>query len=195
MRQQHNQPVARNSAMLQDSCDACALLQTQHTCADIWQHLACRALMKLHGCFLRTFPALCCAEPPYCPNLHSLPPHANAASALTMLTMPNLPPVILLPAEQSPYLKSTSKSAQASTAVAAGLSSPRSPRGKTTTTTVGSVGNSGSYSRQQLGTLYNSSPDPVGRMKTSVASTTSKVCASCNLRTAGSFLRQTASKT
>jgi hypothetical protein len=81
------------------------------------------------------------------------------------------PPVFLCPADQSPYLKSSSKSAQASTAVAAGLSSPRSPRGKPAT--VGSAGNSGSYSRQQLGALYNSSPDPVGRMKTGAGSATS----------------------
>lgn len=76
-----------------------------------------------------------------------------------------------LHAEQSPYLKSSSRSPQATSG---NLTSPRSPSSKSSSTT---VGNSGSYSRQQLGSLYSSSPDPVGRMKMGLSSTSaSKVC-------------------
>lgn len=81
---------------------------------------------------------------------------------------------LLHPAEQSPYLKSSSSSskpAQPSSTGSTGLASPRSPRAKTTT--VGSTGNSGAYSRQQLGALYSSSHDPVGRTRPGAASSTS----------------------
>lgn len=66
------------------------------------------------------------------------------------------------------------------------MHSPRSPGAtkssscsSSTTSTSASctVGNTcSSYSRQQLGALYSSSPDPMGRMKMgSTASTSSKV--------------------